>query len=206
MTETFAYAHMTPAGQRATYGTDRILYIEHCAGLPIYYMENIEAFQVAVPGGYEVIDQAKADADMAALEACAVRMRELGRERGHGMAVATKLETVARRMGSEPPPVPADLPEHPIPRSSMAHIPMDAAYVIPMIALYDEPTDRLWLMGATAYTSVALITHDLLMIGRAMQTMLQLDADRKADGVRGAKELLTWIEGRSYGQPPAPSS
>ena len=203
MAPTFPYAHMTPDRVRALHGTDRILYIEHCAELPIYYYENTEMFSVVVPGAYEIIDQAKADADMAALETCSTRMRQLSRARGHGAAVATKLETVAQRMGSEPPPVPADLPEHPIPRGSMTHIPMDAAYVIPMIALYDEPTNHLWLMGTTAYTRDPYLVHELRQLRLAMQTMLQLDADRKADGVRGAQELLTWLDGRSYGSPPS---
>lgn len=205
---TFPYAHMTPAGVRATHSdsSERIGYICHCGELPIYFFERSHSFRAVVPGALEVIDSAKVDADVAALQACARRIIELEEARGHGRAVACKLETVQRRMATEPPPVPIGLPEHPIPRGSMKILPMENVYTPMGMALYDEATDRFWFMGSTGYGYTELVGFELELIRTALSNILALDTDRKADGVRGTEAVLAWLEGRGYGERPAPRS
>jgi hypothetical protein len=186
MSAGFRYAWMTPETVERDYrgGT---AFIEMSGPYAIYYHEPTQSFRVHGTGAIEIIDRETAERDLAELRRALERARELDRSRGIGAAVATKLETIVRKFGQTPPPVPDILPDY-LDLAPDALIRPGEKMGLGGMLGYNEATQRFWVQGATALGADAL-HFELERIEQTVERALEIDEQRRAEGLVDAQAV-----------------
>lgn len=192
------FEHMTPQGVARSYGHlgPDPLYIEHVGILPIYYHEPTQHFAAHSPCSWVITDEATGQAIAALIEKAIMRCRELDYARGHGMAVAKRTATIARKFAQPAPPVKDPvLDERERDLGDRVHLGGLRGESIGLGSVtFSSKFDCFVLTGTTAYRDDGYMAKAMREV---VEAVLRVDAQRRSAGITHADEIKQrWASSR----------